>query len=47
MHIIKIKNIQKNKNDGYNNMGNTQNFNNEQSGIKDFILNKLNRHPSY
>ena len=41
MRIIKIKNIQNNKNDRCNNMGNTKNFNNNKSGIKDFILNKI------
>jgi hypothetical protein len=41
MRIIKIKNIQNNKNDRCNNMGNTKNFNNNKSGIKYFILNKI------
>ncbi|RZD16314.1 MAG: hypothetical protein EVJ46_04605 [Candidatus Acididesulfobacter guangdongensis] len=41
MRIIKIKNIQNNKNDRCNNMGNTKNFDNNISGIKCFILNKI------
>jgi hypothetical protein len=41
MSMLKIKNIQKNKNDKHNNAGYIKNFKNNKAGIKYFMSNKI------